>query len=104
VVRLCKKREVAELKTLDKKTFEEIRAWIYRNARPIDLAEWQYEFESGSKDAVVSALLCYQNEDGGFGNALEPDNWNPNSTPIATGYAISKLNTVNFTDLTNTII
>ncbi len=68
-----------------------IRNWIYRNARPVDLARWEYHFEEGSKDDVIEMLSFYQNEDGGFGNALEPDSWNPNSTPITTNTAVEIL-------------
>lgn len=40
-------------------TFEKARAFIYRNARPLDLARWQYHFEGGSKEAVLTALAAY---------------------------------------------
>ncbi|WP_236596183.1 hypothetical protein [Enterococcus casseliflavus] len=63
--------------------FEKARKFIYKNARPVDLARWQYHFENGSREAVLQALQVYQNEDGGYGHGLEPDHWNPNSTPIA---------------------
>lgn len=89
---------------LGKKSFEEIRSWIYRNARQVDLSLWQYEFENGSKEAVLSALSHYQNADGGFGNALEPDCWNPNSSPYTTLCAIGRLNDIGFTDASNPII
>lgn len=62
--------------------FEKARQFVYRNARPVDLARWQYHFEGGSREAVLTALACYQNPDGGFGHALEADAWNPNSTPL----------------------
>lgn len=62
--------------------FEKARTFMYRNARPLDLARFQYHFENGSKEAVLNALSYYQNEDGGFGHAVEPDCWNPNSTPL----------------------
>lgn len=65
-------------------TFEKARTFIYRNARPVDLARWQYHFENGSKDAVLNALAFYQNPDGGFGHAFEADSFNPNSCPIQT--------------------
>ena len=39
----------------------------------------------------MEELKKFQNPDGGFGNALEPDNWNPNSTPITTNDAIIHL-------------
>ncbi|MCL2833311.1 MAG: hypothetical protein FWD78_09095 [Treponema sp.] len=86
------------MKNLGKKAFEEIRLWIYRNARQIELAIWQYEFENGCKEQVLSALAQYQNDDGGFGNALEPDCWNPGSSPYTTLNAIGILNDINFFD------
>jgi hypothetical protein len=74
-----------------------IRNWIYRNARPLDLTRWQYHFENGSREAVLVALSEYQNEDGGFGHALEADSWNPNSSPIQTYAAIEILKEIDFT-------
>lgn len=84
--------------------YEKARGFIYRNARPLDLARWQYHFENGSKEAVINALSCYQNEDGGFGHALEPDAWNPNSSPIQTWCATEILREINFTDNTHPLI
>lgn len=69
---------------LIKSDLESIRRWMYRNARPLDLARWQYYFEGGSAEAVLQALAAYQNEDGGFGHALEADCWNPESAPMQT--------------------
>ncbi|MHB1154205.1 MAG: hypothetical protein ACYC00_18005 [Eubacteriales bacterium] len=86
------------MKKLTTEEYHEIRQWIYRNARPIELACWQFNFEHGSKEAVLSALSFYQNEDGGFGHALEPDNWNPNSTIYTTLNAISILKEIDFSD------
>jgi hypothetical protein len=88
---------------ISKNKYYEIKAWIYRNARKMELSLWNYYFESGSKEEVISALAYYQNEDGGFGNALEPDNWNPNSTPYTTYIAISILKSVEFIDLEHPI-
>ncbi len=67
--------------------FEKARNYVYKNARPLDFARWKYLFENGSKEDVLSTLATYQNEDGGFGHALEPDCWNPNSSPIQTWVA-----------------
>ena len=80
------------------KDFHEIRLWMSRNARQIELAIWQYFFENGSKEAVLSSLSFYQNEDGGFGHALEADSWNPNSSPYTTLAAINILKGIKFTD------
>lgn len=86
------------------KIFDLAQKFIYRNARPIDLALWKYHFENGSKDDVLTALAAYQNADGGFAHAIEPDCWNKNSTPIATWAAISKLNEIGFDDKSHPII
>lgn len=72
---------------LAREDFQAIQNWFYRNARPLDLARWQYHFENGGQAAVLAALAAYQNEDGGFGHALEADSWNPNSSPIQTATA-----------------
>ena len=67
--------------------FDKAKEFIYKNARPLDAARWNYLFEGGSRDHVLKILAAYQNENGGFGNALEPDCWNPNSAPIQTWVA-----------------
>lgn len=63
---------------------EKAKTFIYRNARPLDYARWCYHFENGTAEEVLKALKAYQNEDGGFGHALEADCWNPNSAPMQT--------------------
>lgn len=45
-------------------------------------------------DAVAAAVLAYQNPDGGFGNALEPDCRTPHSQPEATRIGLSVLASV----------
>ena len=85
-------------------TFNRARGFIYRNARPVDLARWQYHFENGTKEAVLAALEAYQNTDGGFGHALEADCFNPNSSPIQTWAATEILREIDFTDGTHPII
>lgn len=62
--------------------YEKARAFIYRSARPIDLAVYKFRFENGSKEDIITALSAYQNSDGGFGLGLEPDNFNPDSLPM----------------------
>ena len=85
-------------------TFEKARQFIYRNARPLDLARWQYHFEAGTKEAVLKALSFYQNEDGGFGHGLESDFLNPNSSPIATWNAAVILEEIQLNDRQHPIV
>lgn len=82
------------MKMLSEKVFNQIRQCIYRNARNVEISWWKYLFENGSQEEVVSALKAYQNEDGGFGNGLEPDCSNPNSTPATTYMAYTRLSSV----------
>lgn len=84
--------------------FEKARDFIYRNARPVDLACFQYHFEGGEKENVLNALSYYQNNDGGFGHALEPDCCNPKSSPVQTWAATEVLRKIGFADKDNLLI
>lgn len=84
--------------------FERARNFIYKNARPLDFARWKFLFENGSQEEVQSALVAYQNEDGGFGHALEPDCWNPNSSPVQTWVASRIINEINLEDKNHPLI
>ena len=65
-----------------------IDGWMKQNARPYDLAKWNFLFGKGTKEDIVTELLKYQNEDGGFGNGLEADILLPHSSAISTAEAI----------------
>ena len=62
--------------------YEKSRAFIYRSARPIDLAVFRHAFENAPAEDIITALAAYQNPDGGFGHGLEADNFNPLSLPM----------------------
>ncbi len=47
--------------------------FIWRTARLLDRHRFAFLFLDGPRDAVLRALRPYQNADGGFGHALEPD-------------------------------
>ncbi len=70
---------------------EQARAFIYESARPLEQCLYAYRFENGSADAVLNELRRYQNQDGGFGNALEPDLRVQDSSAIATTVAMQTL-------------
>lgn len=57
------------------------RDFIWRNARLLERRRFDVAFGGGEGDLVVQALAPYQNADGGFGNALEPDKRVPASQP-----------------------
>lgn len=70
------------------------KRFIVKTARPLERAVYNFHFENGARDAVITELKKFQNPDGGFGHGLEADNWNPNSNPIATNDAIITLHRI----------
>jgi len=63
-------------------------AFMWRTARLLDRRRFAYLFLDGERQAVAEALRPYQNFDGGFGNALEPDVRAPVSQPVPTWTAL----------------
>lgn len=92
------------MKQLSVLDYNEIRTWVHRHARPLELARWRYHFENGSREAFLSELGYYRNEDGGFGNAMEPDSWNPESTPYTTLKALELLDETGIRDASHPVI
>src|ERR1035437_119112 len=68
------------------------------NARLIDRARFAFHFQDSGRNQVRAALRAYQNPDGGFGNALEPDLRAPVSQPEPTDLAIATLDEVGAMD------
>jgi hypothetical protein len=58
--------------------------YILSNARVLERHRFATLFRGGDPLRVVAALMPYRNEDGGFGQALEPDGRGPGSQPAAT--------------------
>ena len=59
-----------------------VKDFIYKNGRLLERKLFEYFFENGSRQACLKALSAYQNEDGGFGNGIEPDLMCPDSSAI----------------------
>lgn len=72
-------------------TMERAQDFIWRNARLLDRQRFRFLFAGGLGEAVLTALSAYQNADGGFGNALEPDMRSPDSQPVACEVALQVL-------------
>lgn len=70
------------------------RTFIVSNARLLERQRFAYLFGEGSRQQVLAALLGYQNPDGGFGNALEPDKRTGTSQPIDQELALSLLDEI----------
>lgn len=84
------------MKMLNQDSYKEISFWMHRNARPLELALWNYYHEEGEMEDIIKALAYYQNSDGGFAGQVEPDIWSMESSPYATMIAIGILRRVDF--------
>jgi hypothetical protein len=67
--------------------FEKACVFIEKNGRPLDIARFRFHFFGDPASDVLAELVPYQNADGGFGNALEPDLRAPESSALATSIA-----------------
>ncbi|MCB8984628.1 MAG: hypothetical protein H6659_12440 [Ardenticatenaceae bacterium] len=74
--------------TLSTDRFEQAKEFIRQTARPLDQALFAYRFEDGPAETVLAALAAYQNTDGGFGQAIEPDFRMAASSPMATSVGL----------------
>ena len=72
--------------------------FVLANARLIDALRLACLAHGGSPGPVLAALRAYQNPDGGFGHALEPDLRAPHSEPVAALHALDILAELNARD------
>ncbi|MDQ4077696.1 MAG: hypothetical protein M3220_15800 [Chloroflexota bacterium] len=79
------------MKTLTRDAFGRARDFLKTQARPLDRAMFEYRFEGAGTEHALTELARFQNEDGGFGHALEPDLRTPTSSALATGIGLSLL-------------
>lgn len=68
--------------------------FLWCNARLIDRLRFEHLFRGGDAGRVAAALLPYQNADGGFGGALEPDFRGPVSQPTTGESALRVLDEI----------
>lgn len=76
---------------LTPEAFARARAFLEEEGRPLDTARFRHAFEGAAVTGALDALRAYQNEDGGFGQALEPDCRAPDSSVLATMMALRVL-------------
>ena len=73
------------------------KAFIFEWGRPLEQARYLYHFENGTATAVLTQLAPFQNQDGGFGHALEPDMRLPQSSVLATTVGLQILGEIKAT-------
>lgn len=82
------------MKLLSSEAFASAEKYLVRNARLIDRLRFAHHFSLGEGSRIVESLLPYQNSDGGFGYALEPDLRGTESQPQHMEVALWILNEV----------
>lgn len=71
--------------------FNQAENFVWRHGRLLERRVFEYIFQGGSKNNVLTSLKAYQNDDGGFGNAIEPDLRAPDSHPLYMEFALRVL-------------
>ncbi len=79
---------------------ENAQTFIWNNARLLERQLFSFLFKNGERQSVLSALKAYQNSDGSFGNALEPDKRTATSQPIDQEFALRILDEIGFDENT----
>jgi hypothetical protein len=74
--------------------FAAAEQFMLREGRLLERRLFAWRFGNRSAEAVVSALLAFRNDDGGFGNALESDLRGPSSQPVPLERALEILDEV----------
>ncbi len=78
-------------------SFCHAKEFLLQHARPLERALFRYHFENAPAAEVRNALAAFQNPDGGFGRAIEPDFRLPASSAIATSQAYRLLREIGVT-------
>ncbi|HET8986368.1 MAG TPA: hypothetical protein VFN03_11470 [Trueperaceae bacterium] len=76
---------------LSTERYLQARAFIYDRARPLERMVFEHDFERAPAWPVFDGLAEFQNDDGGFGNGLEPDSLTPASSALATSVGLRVL-------------
>jgi hypothetical protein len=87
-----KRKEIFIMRT--KTDLSKVTDFMWRTARLLERHRFAFLFQGGSRDAVLRALRPYQNVDGGFGHALEPDLRGPVSQPVPSWSALCVLDEI----------
>lgn len=86
------------MKTLTDDAIDAAERFLQLNARLIDRLRFAHLFRGGPAGPVRTALAAYRNDDGGFGNGLEPDLRGPSSQPVPAQHALEILSEIGASD------
>jgi hypothetical protein len=83
---------------------DKAKRYVFSQGRLLERQLFAYFFANGTKQACQKALLAYQNDDGGFGNGLEPDLSCPDSGMIGAETALYTLELLDNRDEESSVI
>ena len=89
---------------MTKVSFERAKKWIEENGRPLEKTLIKFHFREGASQEDIDTLKTFQNPDGGFGNAMEPDLRTPKSSILGTSIALQVLRSLNLKELGSDIV
>jgi hypothetical protein len=76
---------------LSTERYLQARAFLYDRARPLERMVFEHDFERAPAWPILDGLAEFQNDDGGFGNGLEPDSLTSASSALATSVGLRVL-------------
>lgn len=79
------------MKKINNILLKKIEMQLKKEARPLEIEYFNCLFKSAPTQAYIQILKTYQNDDGGFGNAIEPDLRLPHSSSMATSVGLRYL-------------
>jgi len=83
---------------LNQHTFSTVKNHIYNEGRLLERRMFELVFGDGTPEEFLSALRAYMNNDGGFGNGIEPDLRTPKSNAISVETALCLIDIANVHD------
>jgi hypothetical protein len=83
---------------LSRTAFERGKRFIESHGRPLEVARMRFHFDGAPAEDAIAELRAFQNADGGFGHALEPDLRAPESSALATSVAFQVLREIGVMD------
>ena len=91
-------RKLPGMRHLDEPKLEAAERFVWHAARLLERQRFAHLFRNPRPGRVIAALGAYQNEDGGFGESLEPDFRGPISQPLCTEQALRVLDELDALD------
>lgn len=84
------------MKKLSANLFKQLKDYMDSDARPLERSIFNYYFNDSSSEGILNSLEAFQNQDGGFGQGIEPDFKLTMSSPMATSIGLRHLSKIDY--------